>query len=207
MPEVDQNERLGIHRLLKQPWLYGLSQFLLTPGAKSAIRRKILDEIPSGRRILDVGCGPSSWLWKVDLHPVGFDLSPAYTASFSQGGEPAVTGSSAALPFRDGSFDGVCSFGLLHHLPDDMARQTVVEMVRVCRPTGYMMIFDAVLPDPAWRRPVAYTIRRADRGKFMRRENEFKAILPPDISFAVERFTYSYNGLEALLCWSRRMAV
>lgn len=112
-----------------------------------------------------------------------------------------MRGSAVALPFSDGSFDGVWSVGLLHHLPDDMARQAVREMVRVCCPSGYIVILDAVLPDPIWRRPLAYALRRADRGKFVRRENEFKTILPPDKCFATERFTYTYNGLEVLVCW------
>ena len=191
-----------VFRLLGWPWIYRLSQLLLAPGAEKAITEKIKDslaQIPPADRILDVGCGPSSWLWRVGLHPVGLDLSPAYTATFSQYGEPAVTGSAVALPFPDGSFDGVWSIGLLHHLPDGVARQAVSEMVRACRPGGYTVIFDAVLPDLTWRHPVAYMLRRADRGKFMRREDAFKAILSSDSLFIVERITYSYNGLEAML--------
>jgi hypothetical protein len=58
-----------------------------------------------------------------------------------------------------------------------------------------------VLPDPAWRRPIAYALRRADRGGFVRREQDFVTVLPPGKRFTTERFTYSYNGLEVLICW------
>lgn len=195
----------ALYRLLERPWFYRLSQFLLAPGAEKAIVEKIkhlLTQLPPADRILDVGCGPSSWLWRVGLHPVGLDLSPTYTAAFINYGEPAVTGSAAALPFPDCSFDGIWSIGLLHHLPDGVARQAVSEMLRICRPGGYMVIYDGVLPDPGWRRPVAYALRRVDRGKFMRREHEFKTMLPPDKAFTMERFTYSFVGLEAMLAYS-----
>ena len=69
--------------------------------------------------------------------------------AFSQCGDLAVAGSAVALPFSNASFNGVGSFGLLHHLPDDAARQAVTEMFRVCRSSGYIATFDAVLPDPA----------------------------------------------------------
>ena len=190
-----------IYRLLEKPWIYRLNR-LLAPGTGKAIAQTVnglLTQLPPAHRILDVGCGPSSQLWRVGLHPIGLDLSFSYSAAFSHCGGPAVTGSAAALPFSDSSFDGVWSFGLLHHLPEGVARQAVSEMLRVCRPGGYMVIFDAVLPDPGWRRPIAYALRRVDRGKFMRREDEFKAILPPDKSFIMGRITYSFNGLEAML--------
>lgn len=193
----------ALYHLLDQPWVYRASQFVLAPGAQKFLTmkmRRLLTQLPVTKRILDVGCGPSSWLWRSDLHPVGLDLSFSYTKVFGQFGEPAVTGSAVALPFHEQSFDGVWSFGLLHHLPDDMARQTTREMARVCRPNGYIVIIDAVLPDPAWRRPIAYALRRADRGGFVRREQDFKTILPPQ-AFNTERFTYTYNGLEVLICW------
>ena len=194
----------ALYHLLDQPWVYRASQFLLAPGANRFITmkmRRLVTRLPPTKRILDVGCGPSSWLWRSDLHPVGLDLSFSYIKVFCQFGEPAVTGSAVALPFHNQSFDAVWSFGLLHHLPDDMAHQTTEEMTRVCRPNGYIVIIDAVLPDPAWRRPIAYALRRADRGGFVRREQDFKKILPADQSFTTERFTYAYNGLEVLICW------
>jgi SAM-dependent methyltransferase len=42
-----------------------------------------------------------------------------------------VRGDGARLPFRDGSFDAVCEFGVLHHVRDP--RPLVREMLRVAR--------------------------------------------------------------------------
>jgi SAM-dependent methyltransferase len=193
----------AVYRLLERSWVYRLSQFLLAPGAEKAITesiRQLLTQLPPAQRILDIGCGPSSYLWRVGLHPVGLDISSNYTATFTLHGEPAVTGSAASLPFHDGSFNGVWSIGLLHHLSDGEARGAVGEMIRICRPGGYIVIFDAVSPEPAWRRPVAQIVRRLDRGRFMRTQSALETFLLKREGWTCERISYSLAGLEGLLC-------
>jgi len=192
-----------LYRLLERPGLYRLSQLLLAPGAENNITEKVrllLEQLPPARRTLDVGCGPSSFLWRLGLHPIGLDLSHNYTTNFSHRREPATTGSATALPFLDGSIDGVWSIGLLHHLPCGEARQAVSEMVRICRSGGYIVIFDAVLPEPAWQRPVPQLIRKLDRGRFMRTQLVLESILPQCEGWICERLSYSLTGLEGLLC-------
>ena len=193
----------ALDSLLEQPWIYRVSQFLFSLGGEKVTPRikQLLTQLPPAQHILDIGCGPSSSLWKVGLHPIGLDLSHAYILTFRRRGGAAVNGSAVALPFPDRSFDGVWSFGLLHHLSDSEVRRAVCEMIRICRPGGYLVIVDAVLPDLAWRRPAAYLIRRADRGKFVRREEHFRALLPSGKNFVMERITYSLSRLEAILVY------
>ncbi len=191
-----------IYRQLEHPWLYYLAQMLLAPGAEDSIAKtlkRLHRQLAPAECILDVGCGPKSQLWKIGVYPVGLDISATYIATFCRDG-PGVLGSADTLPFNNASFDSVWCIGLLHHVSDDVARQTVEEMVRVCRPGGYVVIFDAVMPDKPWKRPMAYWIRRLDRGKFVRRENEFKNILPSGVPFFTERISFSLNGLEAIVC-------
>jgi SAM-dependent methyltransferase len=192
-----------VYRLLEPPWLYRLSQRVLAPRSERNFTEKIkhlVTQLPVAHNILEVGCGPSSYLWRVGLHPIGLDLSSDYIAAFVTHTEPAVVGSADALPFPDNSFDGVWSLGLLHHLPDVTAYKAVSEMLRVCRKGGYVVIFDAVMPESAWRRPIAYALRRLDRGGFVRQEGKFKAILPPVTHpYVIERLTYSFNGLEGII--------
>jgi len=190
------------YRILENPKLYGLCQQILGPGGEKDLMGEIhsmVMTLPSSGRILDVGCGPHSWLWQEGLHPVGLDISISYSQAFRDRKEPAVTGSATALPFHDGAFDGVWSVGLLHHLPENLARQAVVEMVRVTDPSGYCLIFDAALPEPAWRRPIAHLIRKLDRGGFMRTQEALMSLLPGD-PWIVKRFSYSWWGLEGAFC-------
>lgn len=192
-----------LYRWLDRPWVYRLSQSVLAPRAKTRLTRairEILQRLPAGRDYLDVGCGPSSSLRGVGLSPVGLDILASYGASYRREGGRAVTGSSADLPFRDGVFDGVWTFGLLHHLPDDTARRTVRDMLRVCRAGGAVVLFDAVLPEPAWRRPLSWAIRRLDRGRHMRRQAALEALLAERERWTCERLCYSPAGHEGLFC-------
>ncbi len=198
-----------LYRLLENPTIYKLSQILLGPGAERAITRKIIslqELLPVTKLTLDVGCGPSSWLRRVGGHPVGLDISFPYSVAYTTAGETAITGSATELPFADKSFDGIWSIGLLHHLPKNAARMAILEMCRVCKPGGYVAVFDAVLPLSPWRHPLAYLVRKLDRGKFMRTQAELETLLPVLSPWSVTRFTYAANGLEMLLCWNKKTA-
>jgi len=197
----------SIYRLLEIPWIFRLQRKLLAPGGDRAFIRKITslqEQLPAARMLLDVGCGPASWLFGVGEHPLGLDRSLSYVQEYVERGERAVVGSAGGLPFRSGRFDGVWSIGLLHHLPDDVAAAAVQEMLRVCRPDGYVVVLDAVMPRRAWRRPLAYALRRLDRGRFVRSESALRNLFPPQLNWRSDRFTFAATGLEALVLWARR---
>ncbi|MBI3298601.1 MAG: class I SAM-dependent methyltransferase [Elusimicrobia bacterium] len=185
---------------LSVPAVFRAMQTLVAPGAEQDILRHlegILSGLPKAGRILDVGCGPDSWLWKVGLDPVGVDLDTRYVDAFNElRPSRAVVGSAEQLPFPDHSFDAVWSFGLLHHVPENVAAQAVREMVRVCAPGGAVVVFDAVLPEPAWKRPAAWAIRSLDRGEFMRSQAQLEALFPDRGSWDLTRIDYARSGLE-----------
>ncbi len=196
------NREPFFYRILENPLFYRISQYILGPGAENDLRlgfHNSLRQIPPNSRVLDVGCGPHSWLWGEGLHPVGLDISISYSRAFRERGETAVNGSAMALPFPVGSFHAVWSAGLLHHLPDSFARDAVIEMVRVTSPTGFCLIFDSVLPEPAWKRPIAHLIRRLDRGAYVRRQSALTALLPEE-GWSLKRISYTCWGLEGLFC-------
>ncbi|OGQ98923.1 MAG: hypothetical protein A2505_03285 [Deltaproteobacteria bacterium RIFOXYD12_FULL_55_16] len=199
-----------LYKLLEHPLCYRLSQLVFAPGADSLLTkqlRKTAQTLGLSGPVLDVGCGPASWLWKVSGHPVGLDLSFSYSLAFKESGEIALTGSATALPFANNSFVGVWSIGLLHHLPEKAARQAMQEMLRVCQKGGYVAVFDAVLPVAPWQRPVAYLVRKLDRGRFMRKQAELVSLLPERTDWEINRFTYTLNGLEMLCCLCRKPMV
>ena len=173
--------------------LYRFSTAVLAPGGARDIASRI--ESRPGRA-LDVGCGPDSPLWSVGMKPFGVDIALDRARAFG----PAVVASAAALPFADGAFASVWSFGLLHHLPDDRARAALREMRRVTGAGGATVILDAVLPRRGWRRPLAWLLRRLDRGRWMRCQEALQALFDSPAAWRFERFTYARTGLEGVIC-------
>ena len=97
----------AIYGLLDRSWLYNLVQLVAAPGQHSrltALFRKVAKQLPTANRVLDVGCGPSSWLWRIGVRPLGLDITPQYAAHFAATGDPAVAASSTEIPFADRSF-------------------------------------------------------------------------------------------------------
>lgn len=187
-----------MYKVLDQPHIYRAAQALFAPGADKLTKEKIsvlLAGLEPAQKILDVGCGPASWLWTFGIHPVGLDITPEYVDQFCKKGEIAHVGSAAEIPFKDEEFDGVWSIGLLHHLDDETARKAIDEMQRVCRKGGYVVIIDAVLPIRFLTRPVAHILRKVDRGRFVRRMEEHKLLFSSS-KWEFDRFLYAWNGLE-----------
>jgi SAM-dependent methyltransferase len=101
----------------------------------------------AGRRVLDVGCGNGYVLSRyasagarttgVDLTTAALDLSRTrYSLAGLEGA--FVHASAEQLPFADGSFDCVCSMGVLHHTPD--TARAVAEIWRVLAPGGRLIV-------------------------------------------------------------------
>ncbi len=179
---------------LEDPRLYKIVQFIAAPGAAKALIRQLLrqrgDRIRPGR-VLDVGCGPVSLLEQLQIDPVGVDASPSYTQAFVGRGRTAIVGTADALPFRDGVFDEVWSFGL---------------MIRATREGGWTTVFDAVLPSPTILNWLPYFLRRMDRGRHVRSETDNRLLFPERDGWSMRRFRYTYTGLEGVVC-SRKKPV
>ncbi len=193
---------MNIYRVLEIPLVYQMAQAVLAPGMARIVTERLsgtFAQIPTPATVLNVGCGPSSWLWKFGMKPVGLDLCHAYTKKFRDAGNLSVTASAAILPFPADSFDLVFSYGLLHHLPDAMARETIGEMVRTTRAGGRVVLFDPVLPKAAWRRPQAWALCKLDRGRFIRSQGDYETCILGAREWKTIRFTHSYLGTEGVL--------
>jgi SAM-dependent methyltransferase len=177
-----------------------LVKLALAPGATTSIAmfaKGLLAPAPYPDPILDVGCGLISPLVAAGLRPVGVDIALSRARSHRPVG---VVADAAALPFADGSFPAVFSFGLLHELADEAARRAVGEMVRVGRYDGRVVVFDGVLPEPGTR-PLASLVRKFDGP--MRTERELRKLFDGRPTWHFQRVTYAATGLEGMWCLSR----
>jgi ubiquinone/menaquinone biosynthesis C-methylase UbiE len=105
------------------------------------LEMRICAPLVMGRRVLEAGCGTGLILGRLAGHADsawGVDLSPGMVRMAKQRGLNVVLGSVTDLPFADNSFDLVCSFKVLAHVPD--IGRALSEIARVTRPGGQMVL-------------------------------------------------------------------
>ena len=98
-------------------------------------------EFAHGKRVLEAGCGTGlvlARLARVASEAHGFDLSPGMVAKARERGLSVSLGSVTQVPFRSDSFDLVCSFKVLAHVPD--IQRALRELARVTRPGGTLVL-------------------------------------------------------------------
>ena len=130
---------------------------------------------------------------------MGIDVSKSYLKQYRKNGATGILGSAEKLPFEGGSFDAIWSIWLFHHLSDEIAKKSILEMLRVCKKSGYILIIDAVMPVYNLSRPLAYIIRKLDRGRYVRNFNQNVNLLPNPSEWTIKRKTYSHTGLEMMV--------
>lgn len=107
------------------------------------IIRSELDRLPlpADARVLDAGCGSGRTLEElIDYGEVhGVELNPqAAELARARGVGDVQIGRLEDLPFQDASFDLITCLDVIEHTPDDHA--TLTELLRVCRPGGWMLV-------------------------------------------------------------------
>lgn len=122
--------------------------------------RYIAENCPSGRA-LDVGCGTgvlAGRLAGAGFTVTGLDPSQGMldVMAASEPGVAGIRGEGSALPFDDGTFDVVLTVAALHHVADPAeVHATLVEMVRVTRPGGRLVVWDHNPRNPYWKNLMA----------------------------------------------------
>ena len=153
-------------------------------------RRMIFDavirslQLPSSALLLDLGCGTGANLNFLTGYgrAIGLDWGAA-AARYARArtAVPVFRGDVAALPFAANSVDLITAFDLIEHIDDD--RACVNELMRVCRPGGFIMV---TVPAFRWMWGRQDTINHHKRRY---RADEF-AQLFRDAGLDVVRFTY-----------------
>lgn len=120
----------------------------------------VFELLPSGARILDIGCGKghiSVLLAEAGYNVTGLDVSkslgeqleiqstqwqsPIWRTFQTRWNVRYGYYNGAAIPLADDSLDAILSYAVLEHV-DPVARQSFLrDIVRVLRPGGYLLIF------------------------------------------------------------------
>lgn len=99
-----------------------------------------LDEIIKlqPERVLEIGPGPG--IFKATASAFGLNIE---TLDIDPELKPDHVASATEMPFTDGSYDVVCAFQMLEHLPYEKSLRVFKEMVRVARNNVVISLPDA----------------------------------------------------------------
>lgn len=141
-------------------WRYDLMIWvgnLALCGKWNTVIKKVVDlaQVQKGDVVLDVGCGTGTLAILVKEHVgnegrvYGIDPGPKQIARARSKAEKAGLsidfrlGMIEQLAFPDQSLDIVLSTVMMHHLPDDVKRQGLKEIMRVLKPGGRLLVLDS----------------------------------------------------------------
>lgn len=105
---------------------------------EAGLVRGYLDETSS---VLEVGCGTGLILSRLEgarRRVIGVDLSRAMLRRARERSHHLAQADAISLPFEDESFDVVCSFKVLAHVP--MISEALAELSRVVKRGGFLIV-------------------------------------------------------------------
>ena len=163
-----------------------------------------------GNRILEIGCGPGTFLPYLHLRDsdnyLGFDINEKYIqrakTRFPQAQFVCARVSRYALAER-GSFDTVLAMGIVHHLDDREAEQLFHIAHDALKPGGKLVTVDGVRTTD--QSAIARWLLARDRGEFVRNEDGYVSLASqafPTVHATVRsdliRIPYSHLILECI---------
>jgi len=151
--------------LLDRGWRYDLEVWFfdtfVAHGEVNRLRHRVLDlaDLSAGSKLLDVGCGTGTLAIQAARRlpeagqVTGVEPAPRQIARARSKARRAgikvdfQSGVIEKLPFPDRTFDTVTSTLMMHHLPDELRRQGLDEIIRVLKPQGSLIVADFDYPD------------------------------------------------------------
>lgn len=115
-------------------------------GKVTSVRSWMARQLRECQAVLDIGCGSGklggaiSAVGVPDVWGIDASLYQLKIASRAFPGLRLVQGLAEATPFEDGRFDGVAACFLFHELPAEIQDAVLVEMHRILRPGGSIVI-------------------------------------------------------------------
>jgi len=111
------------------------------------MRRKIIkvSNIQKGMKVLEVACGTGTQavrFKKAGAEYTGVDLSPAMLGVAEKRNLICLHADGTELPLKDNTFDLSTITLALHEVDPEISRQIVLEMIRVTKDDGFLVIVD-----------------------------------------------------------------
>lgn len=187
-----------LSRISENPQLWNILRRVVENnfrGEKRVIEQELAPWSADGaRRFLDFGCGTGEFApCFPSAQYVGVDLSTIYVrfAGHTYQGQ-FVASSGEHLALADQQFDAALVLGVLHHLPDDIARACVAELWRVLRPGATALIMEDIPPPDAWN-VAGHAMHWLDRGGYIRSKADYRALL--EVGFVLLRSYTMRSGI------------
>jgi len=151
--------------------------FAQQAGWTTRVRQYLLNRsnLPGDSNVLEVGCGSGALLSDplfdgYDMVGLDLDLDRLAYCRELISGQKLIGGDGYKLPLKDGSFDLVYCHYLLLWCKDPLA--ILKEMVRVCRPGGYVMCFG----EPDYSSRIDYPEVYQKLGRLQNHSLEFQGV-------------------------------
>lgn len=126
------------------------AQYLATRCHEDAANVRLLQELltrlPEGAKVLDAGCGagvPITKLLSQHFDVTGVDFSETQIELAHQAVPHAwfICQDMTKLAFPDASFDAVCSYYAIIHVPRQEHRRLLLNFYRMLKPNGFALLF------------------------------------------------------------------
>jgi len=135
----------------------------------------------AGDRVLDIGCGVGASVRYLPpgVRYVGIDISESYIArarsDYADRGDFFCVDAGSVQAETLGQFDLAFSFGVLHHLSDDVVARVLELVRRVVRPGGRFVTIDPCYK--TGQNAIAKLMIDNDRGEFVRDEDGYARLM------------------------------
>jgi ubiquinone/menaquinone biosynthesis C-methylase UbiE len=120
---------------------HGIQGFRAT-GEAQTLRERVVQTVPQGAAVLDVGCGVGETMILLrdqrDCQCSGLDIAPSAISGVLSKGMTAKLATLPNIPYPDGAFDVVVCTETLEHVSD--AAGTLREVHRVLKPEGLLIM-------------------------------------------------------------------
>ena len=158
--------------------------------------RNIAQDVTAAK-VLDVGCGGGGDLYQllrlgyVPENITGIDIQQdrLLAARRLYPSVHFVKGDASKMEFSGGAFDLVFESTMFATLPDEeLSAKIAAEMLRVCKPGGYLMLVDWRTPKPGDANYLALTRTRLERLFSVNSETELVGLFPGALVPPLGRF-------------------